>query len=322
MKKNTILLFCFFTVISGMQAPSLSQLDPRDFLSTVAPEINSKRLEELANDFQEQKEYLFSGDPIDVVIPCHPKDKEKLKEVIPALKETIHNLRNIFVISSKKITSLAEWFDESKFPFSKLGIAKKIFNGDESKAKEYLQKPKCRIGWIFQQLLKLYSPFVISNISDNVLIVDADTIFLKKIDFLDPQTNAGILTAAYEYHKPYFDHAKKLIPGFKKITEHSGVAHHMLFQKQIMLDLFRVIAFIHKKEPWIAICDCIDLEQLPFSSMSEYEIYANFAAAHSDKVNFRKLKWKSKEIEGDLKEEIEQAKAEEVDYVSLHTWIS
>ena len=46
-----------------------------------------------------------------------------------------------------------------------------MFHGDAEKAREFLASPVTRIGWIYQQLLKLYAPFVIPGISSNVLVL-------------------------------------------------------------------------------------------------------------------------------------------------------
>ena len=68
--------------------------------------------------------------------------------------------------------------DEKIFPFTHESIALEIFENN-NKALTYLNKSNNRIGWIFQQLIKLYANFIIPNISSNMLILDADTIFLN-----------------------------------------------------------------------------------------------------------------------------------------------
>ena len=103
---------------------------------------------------------------------------------------------------------------------------------DAEKTQYILSERKPQVGWYYQQLLKLYAAFVIPDISSNVLIVDADTIFLNPVHFLNAQ-HAGLYNPGTEYNPPYFEHAAKLIPNFKKLfPQHSGISHHMLFQKR------------------------------------------------------------------------------------------
>ena len=42
-------------------------------------------------------------------------------------------------------------------------------------------------GWYFQQLLKLYAPLIIPDILENVLILDSDTVFFRKVKMFDAQ---------------------------------------------------------------------------------------------------------------------------------------
>lgn len=243
--------------------------------------------------FELKKNFTFYNDPIDIVIPCHPKDSKQALFAIRLIKKNVKNLNRVIIVSSQQFTNEAEWISEDDFPFSKWDIALEIYKGDQQKANTFLNNPRSRIGWILQQLIKLYAPITIPQISSNVLVVDADVHFFRPLTFTDPKTNAGLLTAAFEYHKPYFEHASRLLPGFKRIQGCSGIAHHMLFQRSIITDLFNTIRYIHNVEPWKAICRCIDLQYVYYSSFSEYEIYFNFALARSDKIKIRNLNWKN-----------------------------
>src|SRR5436190_474838 len=111
---------------------------------------------------------------IDVVIPCHEKDALTLELSINGVKKNCKNIRRIIVVSKKKLTNNAEWFDEARYPFNRRSILMTIFNNDISKVAQYETAPRNRTGWIYQQLLKLYAPLVIPDISSNVLVVDAD----------------------------------------------------------------------------------------------------------------------------------------------------
>ena len=239
----------------------------------------------------EKINYKFSAEPIDVVIPCAPKDKKTLSLCIQGIKQYGNNIRRIIVVSKEKITDEAEWYSEDAYPFTKEDIAREIFHGDKKAYKKFLLRKRSRIGWIYQQFLKLYAPFVIPEISSNVLVLDSDVIFLNPTNFMT-ETGEPIFHPAPEYHAPYFDHMKKLLPDLKKVyEEHSGVSHHMLFQRPILEDLFNLISQQHKVDAWKAIARCINPKIENLISLSEYEIYFNFALLRSSQVHIETIKW-------------------------------
>jgi hypothetical protein len=260
--------------------------------------------------------YRFEEAPIDVVIPCAKKDLETLQLCVQGIKKYGDGINRIIVISDERFAPFAEWFDEKQFPFTKQEIAINIFK-DSAKGMQFLTATDSRIGWIYQQFLKLYAPLVIPGISSNVLILDADTIFLRPVNFLHKR-RFGTFTPGTEYHKPYFDHMQRAIPWLRKIyPQHSGIAHHMLFQKEIIQDLLRTIESHHHEVAWKALCHAIDLQEVTKSCMSEYELYFNFALMRTGEVKIRPLKWKNVATLG----EIEKAKKEGYDYVSCHSYL-
>ncbi len=287
------------------------------FLKTLALPLLSASL--LAGGFGDLHDYNFIHEPIDVVIPAVEKDLETLDLCIKGIKKNGRFIRNIYVVSDKQLTDKAQWFDEKKYPFTKFNLACEIFK-NEAIAQEYLQVPDNRIGWVLQQLLKLYAPLVIPGISSNVLVLDSDTIFLRRVSFInmkgEPYLNPGT-----EYFKDYFDHAAQLIPGFKKLyRQHSGISHHMLIQKDVIEHLFQSIERSHSIEPWKAFCRAIKVfhnrkKIISGQAMSEYEIYFNFLLSTSSQAHIRPLK------HTDIYsiEEIEPRKKQGYDYVSCHS---
>ncbi len=263
--------------------------------------------------------FNFTFEPIDAVIPCRERDIVTLNLVIDGLRKNVKNIRRIIVISATKLTDNAEWFDEKDFPFTKETIAYEIFK-NEHEAREFLNASNTRIGWILQQFLKTYSIFVIPDISSNVLIVDADTIFLRPVEFQDPKTGAGLYNPGTEYHRPYFRHLRKVLPGFKKLYRHySGISHHMLFQRSVMEELFVEISKAHNgREPWKVFCDAIDKNELFGSCMCvEYELYFNFVFSRSKDVKIRHLKWGNVPLQ-----QFNVHKDHGYHYLSCHWWMS
>ena len=66
---------------------------------------------------QSKTHYPLIDDPIDVVLVTHPKDKGTLDYCIDGIRENCSKVRRVIVVSSKKLTNKAEWFNENQFPF-------------------------------------------------------------------------------------------------------------------------------------------------------------------------------------------------------------
>ncbi len=268
----------------------------------------------------EKVTYSFSKDPIDVVIPCHPKDVAGLNRAIQSVKNYVQGVRRIIVISSKPLTNEAEWISEKTFPFTQEDIALEIFKS-LTRAQYQVNRPRSRMGWIYQQFLKLFSAYCIPNISSNILIVDSDVTFLRPVSFLQ-ENGAGLYPVGTEHHLPYFEHAARLLPGLQRLfPEHSGVAHCMLFQKPVLDDFFSLISDLHGTEAWRAIARTIPLDaqnNMTLSAMSEYEMYFNFVFARTDQVKISPLRWDSAPMPN--ASSISDYKSRGYDYVAIHIW--
>ncbi|MCL5437035.1 MAG: DUF6492 family protein [Candidatus Dependentiae bacterium] len=263
--------------------------------------------------------YHFSNEPIDVVIPCHEKDVRTLDLAIKGIRENGKNIGEIFVISAKQLTHLAKWVPEKIFPFSKNDLVPEIAHFDQERIRELL--PCYWLGWIYQQLLKLYAPFIIRGISSNVLIVDADVIFLNETEFMDAAGNPYFNYGTEGYHAEYFEHAAKLIDepfSIKRVfPEIPGICHHMLMQKVVLQDLFEKIEKKHVLPAWKALCRCINWEHIQHSCMSEYEIYFNFIFSRTDQAKLRFLKYDDLAYHDGIEK---QYKKLGYSYIACHSW--
>lgn len=266
-----------------------------------------------------QKQFEFTDEKIDVIIPSIEKDLPTLVHCIESIKKN-PQIRRVIVVSDKKLTDQAEWFDEKKFPFTKVEIALWLMKGNMERTKEYLLSRKAdttSAGWYFQQLLKLYGSFTIPNISSNLLVLDSDTIFLNEVSFLNSK-NGGVYSWGNEFHQPYFSHAHNLLPGFSKIfPNHSGVAHHMLFQRSVLKDLFGTVERLHQVPFWKAFCYYVDLNCVEKSGASEYEIYFNYVFLKTNQIELRPLKWEN----SFSFDQLEKFKKDGYDYISCHSWM-
>jgi hypothetical protein len=240
----------------------------------------------------EKMHFALTNDPIDVIIPCAPKDVRTLEKCIKGIKQNGMHVRRVIVVSKEKLTEQAEWFREDAFPFTKEEIALEIFRGNEQAASQFVHQPESRIGWLFQQFLKLYALFVIPDLSPNLLVLDADVIFFRPVSFMDSEGNPYFTPSDEPYHAPYFTHGARLLSGWHRVhAQVSGIAHHMLFQKPILEDLFQKIREEHEIEPWKAICRVTDLNDIYFAGLSEYEIYFNYTLLRTSQGTIRPLRW-------------------------------
>jgi hypothetical protein len=229
---------------------------------------------------------------IDVVIPAHHKDLDTLDYCIKSVRKNIQNVRRIIVVSKERYSNKAEWFDEKLYPFSFEEITK-ITGGSA--------------GWYLQQLIKLYAVLVIPDISENVLVVDADTVFFRKISMFSsdrkPLYNLGkdqdIL------NNPFYQrsarHIAKLLPSLnpnnipQEFQDISGITHHMLFQKKVIEDLFRKVEENDGSgDKFYQIF--LELAERGHS-VAEYGLYYWFILVYYfNQVEFRRLKYKNTAI--------------------------
>jgi len=262
------------------------------------------------------KKYPLVDDPIDVVIVTHPKDKETLDDCIRGIRKNGVNVNRVIVVSTEPLTDQAEWFDERLYPFSYDDVFLTIAKGNRKKGKAFFKDHNRGPGWYLQQLLKLYAPFVIPGISSNVLVVDADTIFMNQVKFLNKKNGGLFCFNTIEPKSRYLRHARRFLPDYKRAhPEVYSVCHHMLFQREILEDLFRTVEEYHQMTFWQAFCDCVDLREQK-AAASEYEIYYSFAFNHTDQVKLRKLQW-TNSVDLDKKKSY---KKRGYHYVSFHKY--
>lgn len=236
----------------------------------------------------------------DCVILYGPNEDSIIHKCIEKAKENLINLRNIYVISYTKDFSNPNSITvyEKDFPFSYDNV------------NEYI---KCsRTGWYLQQLLKIYSPYVIKDLLEYYLILDSDTIILKKLKMFD-KYKGPLYNTGTEYHKPYFSHMNKVHPSLYKAYEKSGICHHMMFKKEYIEEIKKLIENYHNKELWRVLLEKIDHEQINGSGLSEYEIYFTYIYLnHRDSFTIRDLKWENrKDIPSNS----------DLDYVSVHWYM-
>jgi hypothetical protein len=227
--------------------------------------------------YENENENLF-----DIVIPVGINDINCIEKQIIYTKKNIIGYRNIYLICEDENISIDGCIiiNENIFPFSK----------------QYIKEKYCitnRIGWILQQLLKLYSGFIIPNILDKYLVIDSDTFFLKPTSFI--LDNYCLYNYGWEYWEKYFEHMNKLHPSLIRYDKNiSGICHHMIFEKKYINQLFNLVEKYHNKQFFDIFLENIDISNLKEAICSEYELYFNFMLIYnSDKMKIRSLFWEN-----------------------------
>lgn len=173
-------------------------------------------------------------------------------------------------------------------------------------------------GWYYQQFLKMGFAEYFKD-SDYYLIWDADTLLVKRIDFVDSQGRV-LLTEGNEYHTSYFAFFSKLFPHIP-ITNSSYIAQHMLIFRPHMLSLISDIE--EPGQPWYSTILAKLDSHTPFQ-LSEYEFYANYCLdKYPDKYLSIKRSWfryGTSFFRCDLKLADVSGLQDAFDYVAFESW--
>ena len=226
-----------------------------------------------------------------VVIPLGPNDIDFFRKNFQMSRKNLPS--TIYVITRDPIEiEGCTIVLEDRFPFDKSEFTK--FGN--------------RWGWYYQQLLKIYSPIVLQL--DKFVILDADTILLKPIDFF--KDNKIQFNVGTEHHIPYFQHMKKILPSLEKSSSYSGICHLMPMKRSIVEDLITRVEVYHTGTPfWRVMIDNVLPSEYGGSGMSEYEILFIFAMKfYSTQCVVNKLKWKNLNNVSQI--------TPDLDYASIH----
>lgn len=267
----------------------------------------SKQLEIIKNtlNFSYYASHILNdGHTFDIVIPVGPSEYNQIEKQLEYTKKNIIGYRKIFIITNtdqntKELPGCV-MINESIFPFSLKDVYR--FHGETKRA-----------GWYLQQLLKLYCGFVVPDILETYLVIDADTYFLRPVSFM--YQNKILFNPGSEHHFPYFEHMKKLHPTLIRRAENlSGISHHMIFNRNDIKDLFRLVENNHSNQPfWKVFLQEVDPNHYVNSGASEYEIYFNFMIAYkSDRFFIRPLK------RAEVLTNPESYQMYDLDYISCH----
>lgn len=176
-------------------------------------------------------------------------------------------------------------------------------------------------GWYLQQFLKI--GFCLESTSAGILVIDADTLILRRICWLDSQGNQPLVLAITKF-QPYFDFLRCL-----KITNRnpkcSFVTHHMMYQPRI---LNSILSYWGRAD-FDAFVEFIlhEMNKYKITSISiDYELYGQFLREkYPHKVVFQRFCNSSKprisSIGGIHALNEYEKLSRDYNSISLHSWI-
>lgn len=218
---------------------------------------------------------------IDFVIPCHPKDFPSLKLTVDGIKNNIACCNRVIVISRDEPRNIdTTYIPEENFD-SFITLNKIIHVWNEKNPKlEYRSK------WIYQQLIKLLTVKVVPDLTESFVIVDADTIFLRNVNF---NADKFYYSISKEYHEPYVNVIRRLLNTNNTIG-YSTIAHHCIMNVNIVHEMINNIES-HFCESFVnVIMNNIDYNEA--SCLSEWDLYANYMILNRPEMcQQRQLSW-------------------------------
>ncbi|MDP9318813.1 MAG: DUF6492 family protein, partial [Actinomycetota bacterium] len=224
---------------------------------------------------------------IDVVIPAHEKDLAVLNRSVRGVLRHVGPVRRVVVVSAAPFAmpdARVSWAPEPSPP-ALPGLA-------EVRAACMARGPglAARASWIYQQLLKLGAGAYVPDLSPSYLVIDSDVIFLRPVSFDPGDVRRFPYSLAYEYHRPYHDAFERLV-GEAPPIGHSLTAHHMLYDRALLDELFTELEDRHGKAWHAAYLDAGDPNEA--SSISEMDIYGLWVIArHPELSQRRQLAWR------------------------------
>jgi hypothetical protein len=125
--------------------------------------------------------------------------------------------------------------------------------------------------WVLQQLLKVQA--VLSSESDAILILDSDTILLRRRPWFDRQ-GKQLLMPTYEYNRFYYEFLNK-IKVSEVVPKYSLISHHMIMQPLLFREIMSFLDIHELSELIEIVCKNAELTiQSPICL--EYELYGQY----------------------------------------------
>ena len=210
-------------------------------------------------------------------------------------------VRNVYVLGSSKVGEmLAEkkgdivrdedssrlgFIDEDDIlPFDRVHSVVRDEMADILQGREL---PRGITGWYYQQFLKLSYAYRCDD--EYYLVWDGDTFPCCDFSMFSPVATASdpslsaipYFDVKREEHAEYFETMGMLFPGMEKVIGPSFISEHMLFKKDIVLELLGRIETNSDKPGstfWEKVLHTVGGDRMQNSAFSEYETYGTYVA--------------------------------------------
>jgi len=179
-----------------------------------------------------------------------------------------------------------------------------------------------RFGWVLQQILK--TKFSVDSVSDFVLIIDSDTILLRKRNWV-LDNGKQLLTPSWEYNPSYYRFLNEK-GNFPLQPKYTFVSHHMLTQPHLFKKATQILGWSTLDSLVKSLVEYeAEGELSPFCI--EYELYGQYMHLFEPKLCFLE-KWGNTSVpaqtllESADYEEIRKKYAVSLASVSAHSYLS
>jgi hypothetical protein len=173
---------------------------------------------------------------IEILIVAAGKDIELVNQVITyGVTNSINPIDKVaLIVPEVDLMSCKKLISKNHYP-----CKIEILCEDEVLEKHLREKLKNRFnkryGWVLQQVLSL--KYVLQSSSNGILLLDADTMVLRKVGWLDSKGKQKLMVGC-AYHRPYHELLSKLINSdINPNTTH--VTHHMMIQPNLLREMFQ-----------------------------------------------------------------------------------
>jgi hypothetical protein len=158
----------------------------------------------------------------------------------------------------------------------------------DSIAEKLPESYKYRAGWYLQQLIKIAALEYVQADGDRLILIwDADTVPLKKLDFY--KDGRCIYFMGIEHHPPYFISLSRLL-NLNKLVDFSFIAQCFVMKKKWIGEFIAELEGLHKIKWFQAILEKSDLSHP--SGFSEYETLGNWLMVrHKSEIAFNPMQW-------------------------------
>ncbi|MCR5234184.1 MAG: DUF6492 family protein [Lachnospiraceae bacterium] len=223
---------------------------------------------------------------IQVIIPTITKDYLRMRHLVPERIIRYLPAKELIFIGNSELCDLVNkditeiYADLPIRALNEEELVKRqpvidYINERAGRIKEELVSP-VRPGWYYQQFLKMTFSSVCEG--DYYMSWDMDTVPLRELGMFDA---AG---------RPVFDIKKEFIPGYfstietllglKKVEDGSFISEHMIFDKDLMIELIKAIEDSPVKggNLWEKIMEAVDDDYITLG-FSEFETYGTYVTA-------------------------------------------